>query len=572
MEFVEAPRASGSGAASFGGQLARLQSAIESKFLAAGDVLCKAVEGLGLLIGAVDGLAATLSPQAIETTSGELRLAACKLSALPARLAHRGRSLAETITHRAALAESAADMRRSLDYMRAFSFNIKIAAGGIVTDDSDFGLFALEIADCISRGCDQLAKLEAQSHALDLELNQAVAFGGNLEQSCQTLIPAIPNELNASAAVMADHQRRITEAAARAGRLAEESRSRIGRILTALQIGDSTAQRIAHVCRGLALLQQATSAAPHQLGPAAATLVNRLLVEQLSGAASEFNREVATINTSMAGLVEDLGVLLNLRDLAYGRSKGEQDGILRQLERRIGQALGLVMEIDAADTAAGETGDTAARAAQDLSDRLAEIQRIKASVRYVAINTTLKSARIGEAGRPMSVIAVELGVHAGHLEVAAELCLKALQALTRAAAALIPPAGDGPQERDTPGVTQALGAAAARLREAGDRTERDIARLAGQGETLIEMMGQCSNRLNLRAGIGGALQQAAQELACMAPESGPCDPDDREPLNAVLNAISASYTMAQERRIHEMFAAERGLDAADFTPLAALAG
>jgi hypothetical protein len=161
------------------------------------------------------------------------------------------------------------------------------------------------------------------------------------------------------------------------------------------------------------------------------------MAEQLGDAMTDFDREVSEIIASMSGLAADARALLKLRDLAYGEGGDSQNGFLRVLAQRLEQATALVEEIETTEREVLKTGHASGDAAQILAGRLAAIQTMKADVQYMALNTTLKSCRIGEAGRPLSTIAVELRAQAGHLEQIANQSLQTLNKLIAAAAALI---------------------------------------------------------------------------------------------------------------------------------------
>jgi hypothetical protein len=62
----------------------------------------------------------------------------------------------------------------------------------------------------------------------------------------------------------------------------------------------------------------------------------------------------------------------------------------------------------AGEQAAEEVSRSAAVSARELTERIAGIQNIRADVQMMALNTTLKCSRIGETGKPLGVIAVEL--------------------------------------------------------------------------------------------------------------------------------------------------------------------
>lgn len=541
-------------------RLVAVQGLIEGKFLAAGEVLCQAVDGIGSLISGLDRLTEALDPVITAATTADLGLAAAKLSALPTAQSKRRHVVEHLLGHRETLARCIAEMQRSLSYMQAFSINIKITASTIATRDPEFGLFAHDISQCIEIGGQEVQGLKTDVAALETELHKAQAYGAILEGRCHVLIPATPEELTASSAVIVHHHYQVAAAAEAAGNLARDVRTKVGRVLEALQSGDSTSQRIDHVQAGLGMLARCQAVLSPDQREQLGGLVHALLAAQLAATVEEFGQNVAEINTSMAALIGDLSELLRLRDAAYGQLTGEKDGFLRTLARQIGLALDLVSEIEAADRVATETGTLVADAASNLAARVTSIQAIKADVNLMAINTTLRSNRVGEAGRPLRVVAVELGQHGGDLEKSAAECVTVLDKLICSAAELSDGKSAEPgSETETQAAGRALSAASARIRNAGDRTEADIAVLANQGEALLGSLGQFSTRFDLPGDIGETLDAVASALTVLGlPIMHDCD-DVAEPLHALLGEMSALYTMAQERAVHKQLVAIWGI-------------
>ena len=552
-------------------RLVEVQSLIEDRFLAAGDVLCHAVDGIGTLIAGLDQLIEAMDLTTIAATTADLNLAAAKLTALPGAQSKRRTVIEFLLDQRETLVGKIAEMRRSLSYMRAFSINIKITASGISTSDAEFGLVAHDISQCIEAGGQEILGLEADTSALTTELQKALADGAVLDERCHELIPAIPNELGASSVVIDRHYHEVAAAAEAAGNVARDVRSKVGRVLGALQIGDSTSQRVDHAQATLGILARYQAGLSPRQCDRLGEFIHTLLSAQLTATVDDFTHNVAEIETSMAALIGNLSDLLRLRDAAYGRAAGEKDGFLRALSRQIEVALALVIEIEAADRVAADTGTLVAAAANNLAARVTSIQAIKTDVSFMAINTTLSSNRVGEIGRPLRVVAVELSQHGGHLESSAAECIGVLDKVVRSATELAGGAArEGGSQPDTEAAAKALSAASARIRSAGDRTETGIAVLANQGEALLGSLGQFSNHFDLSKDIEEPLRAAATRLAALGLASMAATDDISEPLRALLTELGNLYTMEQERAVHAQMTKSWGIGPLVSRPLATI--
>lgn len=521
----------------------RLESArrvVESRFLQAGEVLGQAIEGVGRLIGSLDRLAKTLDPATVEATASELSGAAEALLDLPRQHAARRRLIQEIHDGGRTLTGHIEGMRRNLAYLRVFAINIKITAGGIAEAGSEFGMFAQEIYDRIELGRTELQAFDGELAALQDSLDRAIAQEGALAEHCDGLLPAVPNGLIASSTEIARHHQQVSQAAAEVGALARAVQKKVGQALAALQVGDSTRQRVEHVQEALTLLASAEVPAPER-GRLEA-FVHALLAAQLRAAAADFHRDADRIAQNMGGIAGDAGEILRLRDLAFGRADDGQ-GFLKRMEGHVAQALDLVGHLDRADLEAAGLGRAAATAASDLDARIASLQVIKTDVQQMALNTTLKCARIGDAGKPLAVIAVELRVHAGHLETSAQDVLSALGTLSEGARGLSTDAAGGV-------AAAALFEAAARLRRAGDAAEADLADLARQGEAVVEGLRNAARRLDLKQEIGAVLDEAAGTLAALSANAAPTAAELGPAGSALLARIADRYTMVQEREVH----------------------
>jgi len=537
----------------------RLESArevVEARFLEAGDVVARAVEGLGQLIASLDRLGETINGDTVLMTTEELKSAAADLLALPRRHAGRHAAVQRLAAAGKNLESGIEDMRRNLAYLRIFAINIKITAGGIAAADGEFSDFAQEICDCIERGRAQLDLFDAELRTLHGSFETALAYEQALVDRCTALLPAAPNGLNASAAAMVAHHQRIALVADDVAALAQGVRKKIGAALAAMQIGDITRQRIEHVGETLELLRDAQGVTKDQR-ERMTDVVHGLVAAQLRAAAGDFHRDVDLISAAMIGIARDASEILRLRDLAFGRSEAGDEGFLSQLDNHVGKALVLVGEMDRAEEQASAMGASAVAAAAGLNARIAALQTINTDVQHMALNTALKCGRIGDCGKPLAVIAVELRVYAGHLEASAQTALSALEAVSRQADLLSGGEdGEGRTDRFAGDIGVVLANVSGTLREAGDAVETDLESLAHQGKAVVDALNRAADCLNFRRDIGVVLDEAAAAFASRAGSGTPSLDDLSEPLGDLLTTAAKSYTMAQERDVHTRFTAD----------------
>lgn len=540
-----------------GACLEAARSAIEGRFLEVGDVLSRAVDGMNTLISALDRMRESLDGDGVAAAARELGEASATLRQLPDSLRARRQKLGELVKVGGDLTKCIEDMHKHLAYLRVFGVNIKITSGGIAAAGPEFAIFAQEICDCIELGRGQLDTFRADLAALDDSLRKALGQEADLGRRCDELLPAVPDALMAQVAAITAHQGRIGQITDQVAALAREVRKKVGSALAALQIGDITRQRIEHVQFGLALLH-----APEVLALSAeararlATFLRGLLAAQLAATTDDFRRDVSRIGLNVGAMAIDAGEILRLRDHAEGDRGAGKGSFLRDLEASVGQAFALVGDIDAGERLAEEVSRSAARSAQDLAAQIAAIQNMRADVQMMALNTTLKCARIGETGKPLGVIAIELRQHAAHLETSAGHTLAALEALF----------GSTPVERETErpetagasAAAEALRGAVTRIRKTGDEVEDDLAGAARQGGEVVDMLKQAAARFDFDRQVGGYLDEALDLLTRGLAGADVRVDDLAAPLAPLMAKLARIYTMAQEREVHAPFAAQVG--------------
>jgi hypothetical protein len=525
--------------------LERARRAIEGKFLEAGQTLEDAVEVIGGLIASLDRLTLAFDPQTVDATTQDLSEAANRLTGLSATHRQRRAGFETLSAAGGSLDRNILEMRRSLSYLRVFAVNIKITAGGIAAAGAEFGSFAEEIYASIDRGRVQLDEFAEDLARLDAHAAASLGQEVELEKRCAAALPAVPNQLQADAVAVAGHHKQVAAAAQRVGALARSIQMKVAGVLGALQVGDSTRQRIEHVQSALAML----GAAPMEgaVREAVGSAMRRLLAAQLDDTAAVFCAEIDKISQNLAGMAEDARDILELRRLAEGGSAN--DGFLPRLERSVGEALALVGEIEAADRGAAQVGAAAQATAAQLADRVATIRAIKSEIQQMALNANLKCGRMGEAGKPLSVIAVEMRTYASRLDETAEDTEAALGGLAQAQSA--GPAAAVIAEADIGAVLQG---AIARIGQASEAAGADLAGLAAQGETIAATLSRLSGRLNLRAEVGEVMARTGEALALKAGPPEAYDAAVAAVLDPLMERVGGLYTMAREREIHKAFA------------------
>ena len=538
-------------------QLETARALIESRFSDAGLRLAGSLDMVGRLIESLDRLGVTLNAATVSQTTEELLSTADGLNALPAAQEGRVAYLTKLRSASGTLEAHIDEMRTTLRYLRAFALNVKITAGGTIRASDEFAGFAERMCDQLDLGVSQLDDLGEEIRSLTARLEGAKAFELGLGGKYKTLIPSVPNRLAVDAEAIQSHHSRIVKVAGSVAAIARDIQLKVGKALMALQIGDITRQRIEHVQLGLevtAKMQREADLSEEGRDRAERRLLH-LLADQMADIATDFETEAAKVMKGLAGMAQDTAQILIVHDLVDASGQG---GGLRGLENSLGDAGILVEDVTAAMANAHRISSGTVSAVEALTHRVDAIQRVKRDIQQMAINSSLRCNRLGEIGKPLSVIAIELSSHAGHLEEAADQTLGSLKTLSDLASDM-----DVSTHKDDKVDAVRLNAVRGRLRQAADVVEHDLAGLGSHSEATAQSLSSAIDQLSLKEDLGDALNAVALALAEAA---GPAVDDMTDILDVVHEAmgeIGRCYTMARERTIH---AAHAVADATENAP------
>lgn len=522
-------------------QLETARARVETRFSHAGQQLAGSLEMIGGLIEALDRLGLTLNVDSVSRTSNDLLSTASGLSALPQSQKRRVAHLDQLKTASASLDTDIDTMRTTLRYLRAFALNVKITAGSTIRGADEFAGFADRMCQQLDFGVTQLDELADELTRLRNQLDGALTFEQGLGGKYKQLIPAVPDKLAVDAETLRVHHARIAEVAASVAAIARDIQMKVGKALMALQIGDITRQRIEHVQLGIQV--SARTVAEADLSPEARDRAERRLLhmvaDQMADIATDFEAEAAKVTQNLAGMAKDTTQLMVIHGLS------DDGGDLRDLEVSLGRAGLLVDDVTAAMTNAQRISGETVSSVEALARRVDAIQKVKRDIQQMAINSSLRCNRLGEIGKPLSVIAIELSSHASHLEDAADQTLGSLKSLAELAHSVSEDEPEGAQLD-----AGRLNRVHEDLRRAADVVEKDLAGLGAQGEETARSLAQAADQLGLKEDLGDALHAAAVALAEAA---GPVVDDLTDiagVVDAALTEIGRCYTMARERTIH----------------------
>ncbi|OHV72664.1 hypothetical protein LCM4579_11195 [Ensifer sp. LCM 4579] len=525
-------------------KLERARSQIEQRFLDGGAVLLAVLDVLNKLGGNLEQLTMSLDESAARATASRLVETAEQLSALPSLEGGRQVQRASIEEREKSLDIHIAAMQETLRYLRTFAMTAKIAGAGI----PDFAGFAEEIVERIQFGTAEVNQLSVRLTALRSTIAVAAARGSQTLERYQNNIPPIVKNLSRTIEDLNVERRQLAGLAEKVAQMTRKVQTKVATTLSAMQIGDITRQRIEH-CQSAFTIADAYFASQEgrtldgNARQRIALLVARLVFEQLAELTAHFGRDCATVVATIKDLSNDISSLMKLASGIAPEGDGESG--IRRLETDIAAARGVVAGIE-------EMAEEAARLSRETTGTVAElllgietIRLVRTDIQYMALNTNLRCSKLGEDGRAINVVTAELRAFSALLDDTAAKILEALKGLEADAARL----GEGDHGFGNDSLDGRLAEVLARIREAGDVMDANIASVQATGRDVASTVAAAVGTLDFKTELGDVLADCTEQARLAVGET-PTLAGLEAAVAAIGDRIARVYTMNSEREIH----------------------
>ncbi len=532
----------------FSGRLEVARSKIETRFLDGGAILLSVLDAVSKLIGTLDSITGSLDEEAASRTMGELTHTMRQLSLLPQTEAARQQDLGKIAEIEKGLRDKVADMRETLRYLRTFAITAKISGAAI----PDFAGFAEEIIERIRYGTIQSDAFAEKLAELSIKLRPASQRGREILDGYETVVPKIVSELAVSSGQLSQQHKHLGTAAQKVRVLAGGVQNKLGIILSAMQVGDASRQRIEHCQSSFAILETyLQSPAGQKLSgdqrDRLSRITHELVFQQLQQMSADFDRDTGKIIQTVGSFKTDIRAILALRQTV---TEGENEGggsLMRQLEENVSAAQKIVQTVQQVAIEAAGLSQSTHAIVDELLSGIEIVKTVRTDIQYMALNTNLRCSRIGDEGRAINVISAELRAFAGQMDETAESILTELQSLQATAGSMASHSGSEDGENS---LENSLGSALSSIQVAANGMDRNLKALGEQGSGAAEQMESAIHKLDFKAELGDILAGCAAAIGTEA-QGGSSDVSDLgEALAEIGGQIGRLYTMVAERELH----------------------
>lgn len=505
---------------------------------------------------------ATLSE---ELSGAEIEGAATALQEIAARLSELAQTLPAESAQLATIGTSTAEassllkpLFKHIGMITIIARSARIEAASLDGDREGFLAFTQEAYDlgkAVQRSIEGCARDQQR-------LSEAVATASVRQKEFES---RYGNQLVSESAELADAYGGLRDQRSKSSHVADLASAStrkiaeaVGSAIISLQAGDSTRQRLEHVCHGLG---RASGSSP-SLVPEPVTsddgarAICLLQAAQLRDAQREFGGDIGQIVRALTAILHDAGSVVGNGRTLFGGEDGGSSSFLTRIKQILAHASTLIATCESA----GRSVDDALAVVEDTLGKfrqaIAGLADATVDITLIGMNAGLKASHLGSRGSAFVVIANELKATADQVSAGAARLRPVLDGIEHSAKALkeLRVQGDPTQLANLePQILQAL-----REVEAGnERLDKLMSRLVDEGAEFEGLMNSAQGLMNKLGESSATLPAVAARLettSAVARRPQPIAQDE-----AMLDDLFARYTMERERDVHREFLQTLGL-------------
>jgi hypothetical protein len=531
------------------GKLAIAQARIEKSFLDGGHVLISVMEAVGGLTEILDGLVNLLDPQATSQVFDGMKTVVGDLSGLPGIASRKQDAFGRISGLCNSVHTRVEDMREIIRYLRTIAVTVKITGASI----PEFSGFADEIRERIQTVSEEITRFGDQLVAMRNRLGSASTSSAGVIRDFAATIPLLVENMDRSSVALAEQQKRMAATARQLKQITGSIQAKIASVLSALQIGDVTRQRIEHVMSMIAALEALKASEEGRAldGAIIAELeaaIAGLAHAQLEESVDDLQQKCGNIAATIASFTVDAAEVLSLRDDLSGQSRPGEADALQTMRNDLAHATDLSAKVAERTHDLDLVVDSVGESTQALISGIATIRKIKLDIFYMALNSNLACTRLGDAGRSVNVASGELRIFADKLEAPAEGIVLQMQEIEAAKDLLT----SGDTSRMS-GMDAPLDQARNAVDKVADGMNVGLTALSREGEVVFSAIEEAIRKLDFRSDLGDVLDDCLR-IAAEENTGAPAQvAAGIEAIDLLSARIYKTYTMAQERAIHERF-------------------
>jgi hypothetical protein len=391
-------------------------------------------------LGTAHGIFAELN-SGLSSLSGELSGSKIEGASVAFQdIASRLRGLAEALPAETALlgsigagvAQTSALLKHLITHIHLITViarSSRIEAASLEGNRDDFLSFTKEastLATVVQSSIVTCSKEQEQlAGAIAVALNGQLAF----EKQYRDQLLSVSAELISAFSEIKQLQAQGADLAQLAKASTTQIGEAVGSAIVSLQAGDSTRQRLEHICSGLRKVSGADGGVAASMAP----LVCLLQAAQLKDTVSEFETDIGKINRSLTLLSNDSIKIVAHGNSLYGGKNDDMASFLAIMKQRLAQASVLISACGHAKISVDASIAALENMLGKFRTAISALDETVVDITLIGMNAGLKAGHLGVKGRAFVVIANELQQAADRISGAAKLLEPVLGKIGQAA-------------------------------------------------------------------------------------------------------------------------------------------
>ena len=533
--------------------LAKPRQEIEEAFVSVGSRLSEGAAMLNKLTRLFEALPAALQGEEVVEASGQLRTVARTALQLTEDFAKEKADLARLVEVVSAANSPIGELRRTVKMIGIVSINARVTAAGIVGDNEDFEVFTTDIATLSDSARSTIHEFSQVYRQLVTEVGQAANQRDRFDAAHAHTLTELAHNLDETLEALDRQRQSAVESSAETGRVSRQIVGRIGSAVMALQVGDSTRQRLEHVEAGLDCLADILGGKPvdgstfdDAVGEEALTAVSLLEQEQLRATAADFANEVGEAEQALQALAADAGTIMARSRNLYGDGDNEASA-LTVLSAQLRVATEILRDCEMERSKLEAVAAAVQQTVSILLGHVAAVQDIEANMRLVSLNAAVRCAQLGPRGASLTVIASQLRELTTETVVAAEAAMAQLDEASALAGAFGAAAG-GDNAGQIGRLEQQANHAMTLLTRLDEGLSAAMDSLNADGPKVIGLLQAAARGIDGQSRLAESMDDIALQIAGLSADAMPGEMAAE--LMPVLERLRKTYTMEAERQIH----------------------
>lgn len=512
---------------------------IESVFVSVGDLLTQSAGLLEQISATFEALPNDLDRPELHEATARLTAVGTQAGAFSQSFVQEQRDIERLVEVVAQANRPIEELRRSIRMMGILAINARVVAASVSNlEDSD--VFTTDIAELSASAARTIAEFSQIYEKVRLAVQQAAAARARFEGDHSRSLAELSRKISTSLADLATQRQRSADGSAQTLQMSRAIGQRVMTAVMALQVGDSTRQRVEHVEAALGRAEGEDELICGSVG----TLCAALLID----AVRTLDAEVVQAQQALGDLARDARAITARSREVYGDG-GEEGSVLARLNDDMRQAVRVLHDCDRERQVLAQVAGGVEAAVRVLLRHVAAVQKIEGEMRLVSLNAAIRCAQLGPDGAALNVISRQLRDLTAETVEAAETAASGLNEAADLALAFSAASGEEAAERMAQLERDAV-AGLGLMEGVEGRLRGALAVLAEAGPRVADLLDGANQGFDGHQVISEALMDSQIRIAALgATPSRAVEPGS--PLDDILAATRKSYTMGAERQIHD---------------------